>query len=356
MCQTKNMSCKTLNTYYHRGINCTIDKALKGLSKRGANSMNHDSYAHKASVLMQEFEFTPSMKSSVSLLYMTVDLLYFMKECYGKDTFEMEFFNDLTTARYSYKNKQFKYHEEIMINNILYLMEKKKIIFFQLGIPEYLVCDGNKKKEYAAHGVCVIMIPNKTSYNCYYINSHGQDLEDNDFFEFILSRRRTKKKALPEPADIIFMKSFVKYINSQGECIVKYNESSKFTYKGANLQAGDNHGICFIYPLIIWYYFGKYYSKNQILNTEFGKIKVPTGKYLIKSGNLGHFIESIFWQFCPKYFEILNHQINLRSSYKKFSTILEKYIIKEDYHFIKKLIGPYISYIQQSSFKRNINN
>lgn len=350
------MQCKPLESYSRRGINCTLNGALHGLSKTGANSTKHDSYAHKASVLMQQLEFTPSMKSSVSLLYMSVDLFYFMKECHGRETCETEFFNDLTTGRYSYKNKQFKYHEEMMVNNVLYLMEKKKIIFFQMGIPEYLVHDGKKKKEYAAHGVCVIMIPTKTNYQCYYINSHGQDLEDNDFFEFIMSRRRSKKKKLAEPADIVFMKSFVKYINNQSEAPMIYNESSRFTYKGANLQAGDGHGICFMYPLIIWHYFGKFYSKNQILDTRFGKIKVPTGKELIKSGNLNHFIESIFWQFCPKYFEILNHQTKLKTSFKKFSTILEKYIIEEDYRFVKNLIGPYISYIRQSAFKHNINN
>jgi hypothetical protein len=159
---------------------------------------------------------------------------------------------------------------------------------------------------------------------------------------------------LSEPADVVFMKALVAHINAKSDIVMNYDGTSKYTYRGANLQAGDAHGVCFIYPLIIWYNFGKYYTKSQVLETEFGKIEVPTGKSLMKSGKFNHFIESMFWQFCPKHFEILRHQYNLNASQQKFSEFMERSIEKDTYRFIKMLIGPYISYIQQSGFKQKI--
>jgi hypothetical protein len=292
------------------------------------------------------------MRDDVSLLYFSADLVDFM-HCVERREGLNDYFASLTTSRYTYKNK-FEFHEEMMIENILYLMDNQKIIFFQMGVPDYLISETPTKHVYDAHALCIIMIPRKDTYDCFYINSHGHTIDTQDYYEFIMSKKRSRKIKLTEPADVVFMKALVAHINNKSDIKVNYDGTSKYTYRGANLQAGDNHGVCFIYPLIIWYNFGKFYTKSQVLETEFGKIEVPTGKSLMKSGKLNHFIESMFWQFCPKHFEILHHQYNLNASQQKFSEFMEKSIAQDTYRFIKMLIGPYISYIQQSGFKQKI--
>ena len=343
---------KQLAHYLQRKRKSTIDKSLKRLTSAGTNSLSHNSYAHKAAVLIQQSDFTKKMKNDVSLLYFSADLVDFM-HCVERREGLNDYFANLTTSRYTYENK-FEFHEEMMIENILYLMEHRKIIFFQMGVPDYLTSETTKKKVYNAHALCIIMIPRKDTYDCFYINSHGHTIDTQDYYEFIMSKKRSRKIKLSEPVDVVFMKALVAHINNKSDIKVNYDGTSKYTYRGANLQAGDNHGVCFIYPLIIWYNFGKFYTKSQVLETEFGKIDVPTGKSLMKSGKLNHFIESMFWQFCPKHFEILHHQYNLNASQQKFSEFMERSIAQDTYRFIKMLIGPYISYIQQSGFKQKI--
>jgi len=347
------MSYKQLDHYLYRGRKSTIDKTVRRLASVGTNSLSHDSYAHKAAVLIQQNEFTKKMRDDVSLLYFSADLVDFM-HCMERSEGLNDYFTSLTTSRYTYEKNAFEFHQEMMIENILYLIENQKIIFFQMGVPDYMTSQMPKKRVYDAHALCIIMIPSKSGYECFYINSHGHTIDTQDYYEFILSRKRSRKMKLSEPADVVFMKALVAHINLKSDIKVKYDGTSKHTYRGANLQAGDNHGVCFIYPLIIWYYFGKYYTKSQVLKTEFGKIEVPTGKSLIKSGRFNHFIESMFWQFCPKHFEILHHQYKLSASQKKFSEFMEKSIAQDAHRFIKMLIGPYISYIQQSGFKHKI--
>ena len=346
------MTHKQLEHYLQRGKKSTISESLKRLTSAGTNSLAHNSYAHKAAVLIQQNDFTKKMRDDVSLLYFSADLEDFM-HCVERREGLNDYFASLTTSRYTYENK-FEFHEEMMIENILYLMEHRKIIFFQMGVPDYLTTETPTKRVYDAHALCIIMIPSKSGYDCFYINSHGHTIDTQDYYEFIMSKKRSRKIKLTEPADVVFMKALVAHINTKGDIKVNYDGTSNYTYRGTNLQAGDNHGVCFIYPLIIWYHFGKYYTKSQVLETEFGKIEVPTGESLMKSGQFNHFIESLFWRFCPKHFEILHHQYKLNASHQKFSEFMEKSIAQDAYRFIKMLIGPYISYIQQSGFKQKI--
>ena len=326
----------------------TIANSLRKLSEFGTNSLSHATYAHRAAVL-QKNEFTKKMREDTSLLYFTADLEEFM-HCVERKEGLNDYFGELTTSRYT---SEFKFHEEMMIENIMYLMDNQKIIFFQMGVPDYMISQTDEGKVYDAHALCIIMVPNKDEYDCYYINSHGHTIDTQHHYEFIMSKKRSRTFKLKEPADVVFMKALVAHVN-KGDIKVNYDGTSKYTYRGANLQVGDAHGICYVYPLIIWYHFGLFYTKRQVLETEFGKIKVSTGKSLMKAGKFNHFIESLFYKFCPRHFELLSHQYKMNSTQQKFSLSMENSINKENYRFIKMLIGPYASYIQQSGFKRKI--
>ena len=337
--------------YYLNHEKSTIADSLQRLSDTGTNSLSHATYAHKAAVL-QKNDFPQKMRDT-SLLYFAADLEEFM-HCVERKEGLNDYFRELTTSRYTYENG-FKFHEEMMIENILYLMDNQKIIFFQMGVPDYMTSQTDKGTVYDAHALCIIMVPNKDMYDCYYINSHGHTIDTQHHYEFIMSKRRSRMFKLKEPADVVFMKALVQHINTNGDIKVNYDGTSKYTYRGTNLQVGDSHGVCYVYPLIIWYHFGKFYTKRQVLETEFGKIHIPTGKSLMKDGKFNHFIESLFYKFCPKHFELLAHQYNMNSSQQKFSSVLENSIAKENFRFIKMLIGPYSLYIQQSGFKLKIS-
>uniref|UniRef100_A0A6C0C6F4 Uncharacterized protein n=1 Tax=viral metagenome TaxID=1070528 RepID=A0A6C0C6F4_9ZZZZ len=347
------MSYKHLEHYLSRGKKGTIGQIIRRLECVGANSFSHDSYSHKAAVLMQKTEFTKKMRQDMSLLYFTADLEDFM-HCMERKKGLNDYFEALSTSRYTYKKNIFEYHQEMMIENILYMMNERKIIFFQMGVPDYITFETPQRHAYNAHALCIIMIPRKDNYDCYYINSHGHTIDTQHYYEFIMSRKRKRKMKLSESADVVFMKALVSHINKKSDIKVNYDGTSKYTYRGTNLQAGDSHGVCFIYPLIIWYSIGKYYTRKQVLDTDFGKISVATGKSLMKSGRFNHFIESMFWKFCPKYSKLLCRQCKMKAFQQEFSESMETQLEKDNYRFIKMLIGPYISYIQQSMFMRKI--
>ena len=114
------MSYKQLEHYLSRGKKGTIEQTIRRLASAGTNSMNHDSYAHKAAVLIQQNEFTKKMKEDTSLLYFGANLEQFMR-CLERREGIDDYFASLTTSRYTYENNEFNFHEEMMIENILFL-------------------------------------------------------------------------------------------------------------------------------------------------------------------------------------------------------------------------------------------
>ena len=171
-----------LEHYLSRAKKSTIKKTMQRIIGAGTNSLNHDSYAHKAAVLIQQHQFTSYMKDNASLLYFSTRLELFMR-CLERKEGLYDYFASLTTSRFTYKNNQFIFHEEMMIENILYLMENKKYIFLQMGVPDYMATHRENEIVYDAHALCIIMIPSENEYNCYYINSHGHTIDTQNYYE-----------------------------------------------------------------------------------------------------------------------------------------------------------------------------
>jgi hypothetical protein len=100
------------------------------------------------------------MKEDTSLLYFGANLEEFMR-CLERREGINDYFASLTTSRYTYENNEFNFHEEMMIENILFLMEEEKIIFLQMGVPDYMTTHTEKEIFYDAHALCIIMVPSK---------------------------------------------------------------------------------------------------------------------------------------------------------------------------------------------------
>ena len=130
------MSCKNLEHYLSRGKKGTIEQTIRRLASAGTNSLSHDSYAHKAAVLIQQNEFTKKMKEDTSLLYFSANLKEFMC-CLERREGIDDYFASLTTSRYTYENNQFNFHEEMMIENILFRpkMDTTVITLIHMVIP-----------------------------------------------------------------------------------------------------------------------------------------------------------------------------------------------------------------------------
>ena len=125
---------------------------------------------------------------------------------------------------------------------------------------------------------------------------------------------------------------------------IKYNNTSKHNYYGCNLQNGDFHGVCFIFPLIIWYYFNKFYDKKRYVGAR-KTIIIPSVNEMLKQKNLDLFVKTCFLDFSQEFGKYLI------SSKNEF---LNMFIEKKNTRLIKQILHKFICFITQPNIRKNI--
>ena len=339
---------------------------LKQSEKHNICMVDPSGYAHQACHIIQKQMFPPKMREKITLLQCTLELSKIMPSI-SKNIDTNSLMADLCCGRFVYQQDKFEFYNEYLSLNIKELMRQNKIIFIFLDVMDYLVYPYLDGKGYVVHSVILLFLPSENGeYNCHYINSHGQDMAGETSYEVVISRHRTKTYKYSAPAEIVFLEEYIKFLNQmeyENEKIIRinFNRTKKHIYFGADLQAGDYHGVCFTFPLIIWYYFGKYYKSGRGFKSERKNIAFKSGEELIREGNLGLFIESLFMDFCGDYKKMMFKQSTI--SYVALSPIwlrkrnikdLQNLIEKKNIYFTKTLLKAFMKFILQPSIKNTV--
>lgn len=207
---------------------------------------------------------------------------------------------DINKMLYMSPTKMMKYIEkrdvEFLENNTVYFqplcayisdcMERKHVVSITLSFENYIYDETENTQ--VTHSALIILYPvsrkrcsssKKKQYDMFYINSHGGALFHTDFHEKpVLVKQskhnmqhtqtsvKIKKTTFDKPIDFIVTNMFVKTLNRYNKSYgvnarVNYDLSSQHNYLGINLQYHDNHGACFIFPILF----------NLILHTNYNK-------------------------------------------------------------------------------------
>jgi hypothetical protein len=242
-----------------------------------------------------------------------------------------------------------KYYEnnELVINGlvdkIVEDISNGKAIFMNVELGGY---GFNEITNFYKHGVSIIFQPDKDCYKGVIINSHGNSTSHE--IETILSSKRIKTTIYKEGIDIALMRKLVKLINNKSLQTVKYIGNKKDTYLGANLQCSDWRGFCYMYPFILFHYYGQYYNSERTLGDC---LTIQSSSKLLKNGNVVKFVHGIFAEFNERFKEKVIEIKN--SENKKYFDALEDVIVSQDYRFIKDIISPYLSFLKQKCLNNN---
>jgi len=238
-------------------------------------------------------------------------------------------FEDIECGFYT---KRMAYKEEYFDMKLMEEMEKGKTIFVMFNMSNYFLLDiaadkaGKEDRAYTHHCTCAIFEPTEDgNYDCFYINSHGTDMLDATSFEVRLTRTRKRELKFSEPIDILCLKAYFKHMRAflkkycASDFSINYNETKNFNYYGTNLQAGDNYGICFAMPLVIWYYLGNFYNKRRLLRKDavYDKLElvVPCVREMLRDRQLLFFVNSCFAEFHKEYECIIMRYATAQHSY-----------------------------------------
>lgn len=168
---------------------------------------------------------------------------------------------------YTKENEKYVTYEQDLVGFIEHCQEEKKTMMIFLSLEGY---GYDKKDKYITHGSCMIIHNNKV----YYINSHGGALLWANYYCYEATKTRTNTIKLKEALDIVIMTQIVKYINRNVKEKLLYDSSDKHNYLGSNLQYGDEDGLCFVFPIKLWFNLEKNYKKytDMLENKELTKM------------------------------------------------------------------------------------
>ena len=217
--------------------------------------------------------------------------------------------------------------EQSLVDKIQECLTEKKALFLMVDVINYSFYESR----YCTHATCIII----DKGNIHYINSHGDLMKNINEFQYETKRsKRVIKLKFDESLDMLFMKRFVKYLNRNLTCKLKFEQNSKHVYYGPCLQVADNHGICFIFPIIIWFHYESMYK---------------TSKSILKKGELTKFVCQSIKNFHPD----LQTLINNKKTYENCDDISQT-LETLNYMFVKNICDKTISFMSQKYFMNKI--
>lgn len=310
------------------------------------DTSHYDSYSDKVLFNLKNTDFCDSMKNNISLLSTNINFRQICKDINNEQNIE-----DLLAGYYTDKSRHMQ--DEFLVNKIASDCHNKKIIFLNIS-ADYYCLDRNEESNYANHGSCAILVPKNDEYHLYYMNPHGDVMKPYTFFEEYITQKRCKNYNFGEnTVDFVVLNSIVQYCNSYFDTNIIYTMDESHNYYGVNLQEHDNHGLCFIFPSIIYYYFGKYFTEKRELTVKNETKLLPSIKDMLHNGDFNLAIHSCFIDFNKHYkqviFDCIDQHFTLNETVEKLEKCLEKYGIA----FVKNLSSTMIRFIYNHYLQKN---
>ena len=350
---------------------------FKKAYNHGLFNLNYDTYAHKACLQAANHD-------QITMIHVEWDVSKILP---ALDNSIMDF----TKLDCGFYSKDLIGETEYLNTKLLNEMEQGKTIYIIFNLINYGLVLAEDENWYAHHCTSAILYPNEENvYDFFYFNSHGEDMLLTDHFDQKISRKRFKKLSYKEPIDLVWIQSYITHfrkilkIYSQNDIQLRYDTTKTHNYYGPNLQSGDGHGVCFAFPLIIWYYLVKFYDNPRICDEE-SRCLIPAIKKLLHQRQLNRFIISCFIIFNGSYKKAFIEQIFKKTRYSsrtrgsycmsekentynkihtytqlsyeeiEFTKKLESFIIKDGTRFIKNIAKTIVVFLTQPKIKKSIS-
>ena len=145
------------------------------------------------------------------------------------------------------------------------------------------------------------------------------------------------------------MESYIRFLNTNHNLNIKYNNSEKYNYFGPDFQSGDNYGICFICPYIVWYYFIKYYDKTREISSSKGDIiTLKSNVEMFQEGNLTECISGFLVDFNINYKNMyVKSRLSENYNRKYYVQKLDKTLERSRGYFVKKILNIFMEFFIQ---------
>ena len=300
----------TFQKYFKRKQQPPLNKLFKKAVRYQLFDLNSDTYTHKACKII-------ASNKDIVMLHMRWDFFEMIPALSN----EKEIRDIYDTMECGYYSTTLEHLSDFTYLILADSMEAGKIIYVVLNIENYEMDAFERGNEYGHHCTSLIFHPKENGdYDCFYITSHGEDMTLTKNFDIRHTRRRCRRISFDEPIDVVCVKRYLAFLGEamrELECriTIHYDETKNHNYYGPNLQCGDDYGVCFAFPLIIWYYLTNFYNKKRMIEENGIMTQIPSMKCLLEQKSLIFLVNSCFHTFHKKYTNIFIESMIPRKKY-----------------------------------------
>lgn len=345
-------------------LHCNIHELIERAEKFDLNSSDEDSPYLRHCVNLVEYTKKEGkyVNPNMEVLGSSIDFRTLFTQYREKGTIEI---GETAIECNSYNNDD-TFTSQYFFYKLATLMNDRKIIFVFMDLSNYLIQEfDDDTHENLTHSVAYIFYPTrKGKYNMYYINSHGKFLKTYDSYDYSLSSHRSKEVAIPEKdvcmeflINNAIVNSLNKYLETyEHKITVLYSSTKLYNYLHFNLQNGDNHGTCFIFPYVLWHELmfafkeehtcGSVYKERSRV-TWSPSITTMTLKDTLDGKNIQRLMELIYSKYDSQLEYII--QKNFYKSLETRRTLIDKNIESRTAYFTKGIMYKILSRFQESS-------
>ena len=295
---------------YFKGKQLPLHKLFKKAVHYELFDLDSDTYTHKACKIL-------ASNKDIVMLHMRWNFLEIIPALTNEDKIHHIY----DTMECGYYSKTLEHSSEFSHIALTESMEAGKIIYVVLNIENYEMDAFERGNEYGHHCTSLIFHPKENGdYDCFYITSHGEDVTLTKRFDVRHTRRRFRRISFDEPIDVVCVKRYLFFLGEamkELECriTIHYDETKNHNYYGPNLQCGDDYGVCFAFPLIIWYYLTNFYNKKRLIEDNGIMMWIPSMKCLLEQKSLILLMNSCFYTFHKKYEKVFIEGMLPRKTY-----------------------------------------
>ena len=242
----------------------------------GLNSLSCDNYLHRACSVLKQSAGADHL--AVLETFIDFNIIF---ESYLKNGDMMDDFEGMYCGWYDAKHQ---YQEGYFLTQLNKLMTQSKVIFIYLDFHNYFLAAKEAEKsdadvhEQVFHATACVLYPTKKgSYKLHYFNSHGHIQLSFTQYNKYISRKRNRYIDLPVHLDGYVIGKMVETFNNNiGKYVanpfhIDYGLEKEYNYYGPNLQIGDDNGICFSFPFMLFYELCFNYGDSLVIDDNFGE-------------------------------------------------------------------------------------
>jgi hypothetical protein len=274
-----------IDRFRSRGARSRVASLMKKISQLNIDGSEYENYTHAvAGILVRRY----GMSERIVVLQTSIDFAVVFDRPHPTVAALYQKFDGMTAGWYTDEGG---YEEDYFMNKVARELEQGKMVFVFLDLHNYIPHDDDvitAAEKYETHATGLLLYPvGDQEYAAYHFNPHGQRGAYTNAYTKCTSVRRRHDVVLDTGLDRYVVRALIGSLNkhllawTSAPAYITYTRAKAHNYVGPNLQAGDQYGVCYVFPTIFLLEICKNYDVTYAI--EYKELDERTNNFVTRT-------------------------------------------------------------------------